>query len=155
MKPNWTTTQKGRLPLGKGNPPTIWQKYVLSMLDLLKMNLENTEPQEGSFEGKLSVILGWGNWKVLGTFPWSPLTFIKGSELHMKIAGLFLSVCRLWCWISYGLRTESILCHLKATLVLISQACVDVYGIKVVCRRNQLTTVQYCNANCWWLQLMV
>lgn len=40
----------------------------------------------------LSDLLGWGNWKALDRSPWSPLTFIKGSGLHSKIVGLFLSV---------------------------------------------------------------
>lgn len=40
----------------------------------------------------LSDLLGWGNWKALDRSPWSPPTFIKGSGLHRKIVGLFLSV---------------------------------------------------------------
>lgn len=40
----------------------------------------------------LSDLLGWGNWKALDRSPWSPLTFIKGSGVHSKIVGLFLSV---------------------------------------------------------------
>lgn len=95
-------------------------------VQLLKMNLENTVPREGSFEGWLSVILGWGNWNALDRSPWSPLTFIKGAGLHRKIAGLFLSVCRLWCWISYGLRTEKAFLPFKTTLVQNLQDCWEV-----------------------------
>lgn len=37
--------------------------------ELLKMNSENAAALERHFEGWLSVILGRGNWKVLGGFP--------------------------------------------------------------------------------------
>lgn len=49
--------------------------------------------ERGLFEGQLSVLLCWRNWKALDRSPWSPLTFIKGFGLQRKIAGLFLSVC--------------------------------------------------------------
>lgn len=104
------------------NPHHMLEICVVDV-ELLKMNLENIVPQEGSFEGGLSVILGWGNWKALDRFPWSPLTFIKGSGLHRKIAGLFLSVCRLWCRISYGLRTQRAFLPFKTTHVQNLQDC--------------------------------
>lgn len=47
---------------------TILQSRVVHG-ELLKMNSENTAALERHFEGWLSVILGWGNWKVLGGFP--------------------------------------------------------------------------------------
>lgn len=38
-------------------------------VELLKLNSENIVPREGSFEGWLSVILGWENWKALDRSP--------------------------------------------------------------------------------------
>lgn len=38
-------------------------------VELLKMNLENMVPGQDSFEGWLSVILDWGNWKALDRSP--------------------------------------------------------------------------------------
>lgn len=115
--PNWNPTQRRKCCHGAKatpQPPTHHMAGICAVdVELLKTNVENKVPREGSFEGWLSVILGWGNWKALDRSPWSPLTFIKGSGLHRKIAGLFLSVCRLWCRISYGLRTQKASCHLK------------------------------------------
>lgn len=92
--------QTGILPKGEScheakAKPRHMAEICAADVELLKTNLENIVPREGSFEGWLSVILGWGNWKALDRSPWSPLTFIKGSGLHRKIAGLFLSVCKL------------------------------------------------------------
>lgn len=109
----------------KAEPHHMAEIFAVDV-ELLKMNLENIVPREGSFEGWLSVILGWGNWKALDRSPWSPLTFIKGAGLHRKIVGLFLSVCRLWCWISYGLRTQKAFLPFKTTLVKILQDCLGV-----------------------------
>lgn len=118
--------QTGILPKGgschgaNANPRHMAEISTVDV-ELLKMNLENIVPQEGFFEGWLSVILGWGNWKALDRSPWSQLTFIKGFGLHRKIEGLLLSVCRLWCWISHGLRTQKALLPFKAILVRMLQ----------------------------------
>lgn len=113
LTPNWNSTQRRNLPWGKGKIPAIWQKKCAVDVELLKMNLENKIPREGSFEGWLSVILGWGNWNALDRSPWSPVTFIKGSGLQRKIPGLPLSVCRLRSWISHGLITQSLFLPFK------------------------------------------
>lgn len=112
----------GILPKGeschgaKAEPPP-YGRNLRSCCRTIEDELGEYSTTRGSFEGWLSVILGWGNWKALDRSPWSPLTFIKGSGLHRKIAGLFLSVCRLWCWISYGLRTQRSFLPFKTTLV--------------------------------------
>lgn len=52
----------------KQNPRHMAQMCAVDV-QLLKMNLENIVPREGSFEGWLSVILGWENWKALDRSP--------------------------------------------------------------------------------------
>lgn len=121
---SWNSTQRRYAPHPPPPPPhpSLYGRTLHCRCRTIEDELgEYIAPQEGPFEGWISVILGWGNWKALDRSPWSPLTFIKGSGRHRKIVGLFLSVCRLWCWISYGLRTQSS-CHFKLHLSRIYKA---------------------------------